>query len=244
MKNLLILICSFSLFLACKKKNENPPPEPEPEKRGTVSIQVQAYDSLGDLLTDAGNVRVRLNASNTVTTDASGKVSFPNMLYDTYLPELFREGWDAPPMAVYLSTPTQSLSIPIAQRSPFKLQNLVVNKIQKDTITISFNLDKPVPANKICKVAIVISSNAGLTGNNYEGADIMFLPANNISKFNLMSLANFNKFVNLIDSTKTFYVNALPVSYGEFKTNLLPKPILIGENLFAPSVVPLKKNWK
>ncbi len=110
----------FSLFLACKKKKEDPIAEPEPVKTGAITIQVQAYDSLGDLLADASGVRVRLDASNTVTTDPSGKVSFSNMVYNTYLLDLFREGWDGPPMAVYFNAPTQTLTVPFAKRSGFK----------------------------------------------------------------------------------------------------------------------------
>jgi hypothetical protein len=244
MKRTVFLLLGFMVFFSCKKE-EKPEPvtDPAPVQTGTITLKIQAYDSLGDPLADNSGLRVKLDPARSATTDASGKVSFSDVKYDSYFPSVIHNDWDTPPTMVSLGSPAVTANFPVAQRSQFRAQNFTAQIVTKDSITVSFSLDKPIPPGKLAKIAL-IGSKASLTSSSYSSLDIFYANGTTINKLNIAKFAKLRNFVAALDSNATFYINVVPVSYGEYISNIVAKPLLLGENLFLPDNWLLKKEWK
>jgi hypothetical protein len=244
MKRTVFLALAFVAFFSCKKEEKpEPAPEPAPVQTGTILLKIQAYDSLGDPMADNGGLRVKLDPVRSATTDASGMVSFTDVKYDSYFPTVLRDTWETPPTMVTLGASSVTAGFPVAQRSQFRAQNFTAQIVKKDSITVSFILDKTIPPFKSAKIALIASKSA-LTPSNYSSLDIFYANTTAITKFNVANFPKFKGFVASLDSSATFYINVIPVSYGEYLSNIVAKPLLLGENLFLPDNWLLKKEWK
>jgi len=244
MKKFGYLFFALGLILSCKKEEPTPPKEPEPIKTGTIILNIQAYDSLGEQVTDNSGARVKIGSLATVTTDVSGTLTFNNLQYGDYFPSILRDGWSGAPAKISLSAPSTSVTLPIAQRSGFKAQSLTSQIVTKDSIIVSFILDKQIPAGKFAKIALIAGPTNALKFNDYHSADLFNVYNNTVTNLNIAKFANFKNWIADLDSNATFYINTIPVSYGEYQSNISVKPQLLGENLFPPDNWLLQKDWK
>jgi hypothetical protein len=237
-----LLLCL--IFLSCnKKKKEAETVTPEPET-GDVTVVVEPTDSLGDLFPLPGGFAVKLSPSMSATTDANGKAIFQNVQYGDYLPNIVKPDWDPGVVELHHASANTVSVIPVAQRSPFRVQNLAGNAVKKDSITISFTLDKPVPAGKSVKVAVITSTNSALNDQNYETFDIQQFNSSTVNAFNVGKLPKLSSWLSKLDSGAFVYLKTVSVSYGEYATNILSHPLLLGENSFLSENFIFKKNWK
>jgi hypothetical protein len=245
MKKTALFLVFTLFFLNCKKKkDETPVTEPEPIKTGSVGIKVVSYDSLGQVLTDNSGIRVKLDATHTATTDMQGSVVFPGLNYGTYYPTFVKDDFDSSPVQVSLSEPSVSVSFPVAARSPYRATNFTSQIVTKDSIPVNFTIDRALPAGKQIKIALLFSTLGEVTAQNYMSCDIFSIATSTITNYDVSSLPNFKAKLSALDSNTTFYIKVLPVSYGEYKGNLLPNPALLGENVYPPDKWMLLKNWK
>jgi hypothetical protein len=169
-------------------------------------------------------------------------VTFNEVPYGYITPQLVKTGFDGPPVAINLNSPSLTLSLPFPQRSPFKIQNFTGNVVHEDSINISFNLDRPMPVGKFCRIAVLYDSTASLSPNNYGTADII----STVSQYNTINISNLTAFrtrLATLPKNSTFYIGIIPVSYGLYESTLFPKPVLLGENLYYPGNLSLNKNW-
>ena len=245
MKKALFFLLVVSISFSCKKKEE-PEPEPVevPVQKGTLNIQVLSYDSLGQLLTDGSGVRVLLNSNLSANTNTNGQVSFTELEFGNYFPSLLRENFEGAPSGVNLTAPVISHTLPCAQHSPFQASNFTSQIVTKDSIPVSFKLDRAIPGGKSVKVALLFSTSNDLHSGNYMSSDFFSVTTSTITNLNVAHFPNFKAKVNAVDSNSIFYIKVLPVSYGEYKSNLFSKPALLGENLYPPDHWLLTKNWK
>jgi hypothetical protein len=241
MKKTLVFLLAGVLIFSCKKEDD-PEPEPEPEKRGTITVSVQTYDSLGSVLGDKSGVRVRLNTGQTATTTSNGEVKFDGFVHGDYVVDVFREGWDGPPALVKLDTDNKGVTLPMAQRSGFQTKNQTGQSYTKDSITISFSFNIPVPQGVTVRVAILTSTATPVNESTYSVSDVIEVQGG-VTKYNIARLPALAAFVDQIEENTTFYVSAWPVSYGKFQSNALPKPVILGENLMQDGSITLLKNW-
>lgn len=246
MKKVFILIGFILIGFACKKKNNEEVPEPQPVvvQKGEISLTVQAYDSLGKLLPNFYGQKVKLDASHSAITDSLGKVHFSDLPYGDYYPSLVKDFWEAPPITITLAESAKNSVVPIAQIAPWKAQSLSALAIKPDSIIVNFKLDRPVPAGQQVKMALIASKDNSLSGNNFKSVDVFFTSTDNVNQLNIAKFARFKNMVEGLDSADVFYIKVLPVSYGEFTSNLLGKSLLLGDNLFPPDNWLLKKEWK
>ncbi|MDI1353848.1 MAG: hypothetical protein PSX36_02940 [bacterium] len=243
MKRILLLMLSLAVFVSCKKKEEAAPAAPEPVKTGSITLNVLSYDSLGDVLANHSGIRVILNSSNSATTGVSGSVTFNNIEYGTQYPSLLKDGYDGPPTGVTLNSASTSSTLPFPKRSAFKVQNYAGQAYNKDSIIITFNLDRAMPAGKYSKIAIITGTVSGVNASNFEVVDIVTANSSSGLRYNISKLPAFNTWLVKLDSNALFFVNAIPLSYGLYVSNLTTKPVLLGENLFVPDNLVFKKNW-
>jgi hypothetical protein len=240
-----LLFFALLVVFSCKKKEEPKPADDTPPIiYGKVIVTVQSYDSLGQELSDNSHVRIKLGSRPTVTTIASGEVVFDNLAYGDYFPSILRDGWAGAPTKVTLNAPEVSVSVPIAQHSSFQAQNFTSQIVTKDSIIVSFKIDKDIPIGKSTKIGLIAAPNSSLKFNNYESADIFEISTNAVNNLNIAKFANFKSMLAGLDSNAIFYINVIPVSYGEYISNIGIKPQLLGENLFPPDNWLLQKDWK
>lgn len=241
-----LLVLIGVVLVSCKdKKKKDSDPEPEPVKYGTVTYNVITYDSLGQPQTDHSGVTVKLNNSGSTTTitSSTGVVKFENVQYGTLVPVLIKTDYEGVPLSVELNSPALNVNLPIAQRSTFQISNFSGQHVNQDSIAVSFDLSQAPPAGKMCRIAI-ITATAGLSPNNYTTLDTFNMASQHLVKYNICKLPNLRTYVNSLDSGKLFYVGAVSLSYGAYKSNLFAKPVLVGEHLLTPDNLVFTKNWK
>lgn len=245
-KNLGIILLTVVLVFNCKKENPAPQPEPTPVApiSGDLLLKVVSYDSLGQIVSDQGGQKVRLDASHTGTTNTAGEVLFVNVPHGDYFPSLVRDYWEGPAVKINFSAATPSTSLPFAQIAPWKAQSFTALAIRPDSIIVNFKLDRPVPAGKQVKMALLAGTENNLSGSNYKSVDIFFTSASTVNQLNIANFARFKNLVASVDSGKVYYIKVLPVSYGEYTSNVLGQSVLLGENLFPPDNWLIKKEWK
>ena len=213
-------------------------------KTGDLLIRVVSYDSLGQTLADQSGQRIRLDASRTATTDAAGEVRFTGLPYGDYFPSLVRDFWEGPATKISLASASSSVSLPFAQTATWKAQNFSAVAVRADSIVINFKLDKAVPAGKQVKMALLGGTDNTLSGSNYKSVDIFFTSASTVNQLNIANFARFRNLVAGLDSGKVYFIKVLPVSYGEYTSNVLGQSVLLGDNLFPPDNWLINKEWK
>lgn len=241
-KIILILIC-FTFFYCSKKKDTAAETTPTPTS--SINIYVTSYDSLGNV--DNNNVLLPISfyqTSYSATTNTAGLAVFSNLPFNSYVPIINKIGYDTAPLYMSLnSTNTLTVNLPFAIQSPYKMDTLIGQKIDKDSITLSFNLNKTIPSGKTVKLAIITGTNNGLNPNDFVSVDIVNLSSPNIVKLNVAKLPNLASTVASIATNSNFYINAIPVTYGVYTSNLLNKFVLLGDNLFYKNNLVFLKNW-
>jgi hypothetical protein len=246
MKQLIFSILVIASLFSCRKNDPvTPPPDPEPPKYGQVTLNVQAYDSLGqknNSLRDKVKVTV-VEANKTITTDTSGRVVFDDVPYGNVTPVLLKYGFDGPPFSTYLDKAALTVDVPFAQYSTYRLKDLALQATSKSKIYLSFNLDKPI-ATGTCQVAVLSSLSQGLNTTNFISADVITVGSQTSTQLNISMLPNFMDHVAKLDSNTTVWVGAVPVSYGIFNTNFGSGKVILGENIYYPNNVYFKKDWK
>jgi hypothetical protein len=246
MKQLSTLVLIALVWVSCKKDDPTPPPSPEPVavQSGTLTLKVQAYDSLGQKIAPMAGQRVRLDASHSATTDASGSVTFSDLSYGDYFPSVVRDFWEGAPVGIHVAAASTSSDVILAQIAPWKAQSFTALAIRPDSIIINFKLDRPVPAGKQVNMALITSTANTLSGNNYMCADQFFASSDNVNQLNIANFARFKNLVASLDSGQVYFIKILPVSYGDYSSNVIGKSLLLGDNLFPPDNWLIKKEWK
>lgn len=238
-----LFFCAVMVFSCKKEKTPDPEPEPEPVKTGTVNITVLTYDSLGDQETDHSGVNVKLyQTSFSANTNAAGFVSFGNVPYGQVLPVLQKNYYDGAPVFIPLNSDQVSSTIPCAKFCAYRIQNFNAFIANPDSIPVSFNLDRSIPAGKTCKLAVMFSESAiNLSATGI--IDTIKVSSQVVQKLNIAKLPNFKNALTLLDKGKSFHISAVPVSYGPYYSNVLGKQILLGENPYFPNDITFNKNW-
>ena len=246
MKQLFTLVLIVLVWVSCKKEEADPSPTPTPApvQTGTLVLKVQAYDSLGQKLGPIAGQKVRLDATHTATTDASGSVSFTDLTYGDYFPSVVKDFWEAAPVGIHVAAAQTNSEVILAQIAPWKAQSFSAVALRPDSITINFKLDRPVPAGKQVNMALITSTANTLSGSNYMCADQFFAGSDNVIKLNIANFARFKNLVASLDSGEVYFIKVLPVSYGDYSSNVIGKSLLLGDNLFPPDNWLIKKEWK
>lgn len=239
-----VLLILFIGFLSCKKdKKEEPAPQPEPLKTGTLNIKVELYDSLGDRETNAADIKVSLSPLTlTMATASDGIASFNNIQYGEYFPALQKYWYEGAAQRVSLNASSATALMPFAKYSQYRLVNLAGQVINKDSILVSYQLSKPVPTGKSCKLA-VITNTSSVSALDFVSVDIITTDTESVFKQNVAKLPGVKDFLRSISDSAVFYLDIVPVSYGTYYSNLTLKTTLIGRNPSTNNNLPLKKNW-
>lgn len=241
---LLFLVLNCLLLLSCKKDSDtSSTPEPVVTSTGDLNLQVQLYDSLGNVETNRSGVKVLLASSSySALTDSNGTVSFKGLKYGTYYPSITKDWYEGAPVSVQLNSAAASAILPLARFSYFKLINLSGQVYNKDSIVVSYYLTNSIPAGGSCKLA-VISSTAALSAYNFSSVDLISTQTQQVTKQNIAFLPNLRSWLGKIKDSSVFYVDIIPVSYGTYYSNLSQKTVLLGRNPATSNNLPLKKNW-
>lgn len=155
-----------------------------------------------------------------------------------------KSGYDTAPLSITLnSANTLTVNLPFAKQSTYKMDTLIGQSLNKDSITLTFNLSKSIPSGKTVKLAVITGTNNGLNPNDFISVDIINLNSPNVLKLNVAKLPNFSNAIASLATNTNFYVNAIPVTYGVYNSNLLYKSVLLGDNLFYRNNLIFLKNW-
>lgn len=229
----------------CKDKKEPPAKQPDPPQYGTINIKVRTYDSKGKELGDHSGVQVSLAENDKSTgTDINGQATLSNLEYGMYTPVLLKPGHDGPKISIDLQQPTYSVDLPFPRHSEYKASNLKGRSFGKAAVYVSFNLDTAIPDGDTVKVAIIASKTSDLSIGKFNSSDLIKVTKTVITDYDISKLPGFFDFISGVDSSATYYVSAVPVSYGIWKSNLQPAPQLLGYNIYFPGAFPLVKDWK
>ena len=241
----LALVFCATLAGSCKKKDKDPEPQPDPVKLGAIYIKIRTYDSLGAEVATPAGVKVSLVEDNvSATTDASGEVTFSNLAYGYHTPVITREGYDGPLLTIFLQNPEYHASVPIARYSPFKPTNMKADIFGPGSIFLSFTLDPALPAGDSLQLAVVASVAPDLSERKFQSLDLIKVTTTKVTDYQIGTLPEFKELVKGLDSAATFYVSAVPLSYGLYHSNLQNDPQLLGHTQEFPGYVTLKKSWK
>jgi hypothetical protein len=244
MKKLVVLIlCMLQLF-SCKKKEADPEPQqPAAPSVGSLELHIVAYDSLGGTQQDGSKIKVELPQTGTsATTNSLGIVSFTGLPYGYYAPVLTKHGYEGAPALITLSATSQAVSMPIAQRSTYLINNFHGYVAGQDSINIVFTLDKAIAAGKFCRLAILTSTLSSFTPNNFMTADLVTTNVNS-DTLNVAHLPALQASVANLPAGSPFYIGAVCVSYGLYESNQGEKAILLGDNLIFPANINFIKTW-
>jgi hypothetical protein len=248
MKKIILLSVFFFLLLACKKKKDpDSAPQPQPEKTSSLTIQILKYDSLGYPFVDHSGVNVSLyNTSFSALTPSSGVVNFGNVPAKLHIPLLFQAGFDAAPFSVDLSNATSytASGIPVAKISPFAItaSSFSGQFVNKDSITVSFNLNYSVPSGQYVKLAVLTGTNSAISANNFLSADVVLLTSSSVVKRNIAKLPELQSKLNALQANTNFYIKLTTVSYGIYESNLYGKMLLGDHEVYSPHLQ-YQKNW-
>ena len=238
----MLLLVSVACW-SCKKEEPAQEPEPVPAEvqTGELKIKVIAVNAVGDTTADHNGVKVTLQTGATATTNAEGIVSFPGLTYGTYAPSLLKSGFEGPPVGIELKNPVQESNLPLAQHSAHQLSKLQCQVVSAASINMYFEVNLPCP-DKGLKVAILTHTSAPTAGN-FSSVDLVTVNSQTVNAMNIAGLPDLTAFLNTQVKGSVFYVTAIPVSFGLYKSNLLLKPNLLGEALYAYTTIQLIKNW-
>ncbi len=231
-------------MMACKKeKTSTSPPESQPVQTGTLNLKIQMYDSLGNLETDASGVKVFLAPTTlTAVTGSDGLLQFKDLLYGNYYPSLNKDWYEGAAVAFNLNAGTVTSVLPFARFSQYKLTNLSGQVYNKDSVVLSYYLSKPIPAGMTCKVAVIAGS-LGVKSTDFSCSDVITISTQQVTKQNVAKLPELQKWLANARDSSVFYIDVIPVSYGEYFSNLNQKKVLLGRNPYTSNNLPLKKNW-
>ncbi len=243
-KNGLILLVCFTVFSCKKKTDTTTDTTPAPKPTSSINFYITSYDSLGNI--DANNSALTVSLYQkpySAVTNTAGLATVSDLPYDTYVPLINKIGFDYAPLSVTLNTAnTLTVNIPFAKQSPYKMDTLIGTIYNKDSITLTFNLSKTIPAGKFVKLAVITGTNNGLNPNDFASVDIVNLTSPTVNKLNIAKLPNLVAAIATLSNT-SFYVNAIPVTYGNYYSNLLFKSVLLGDNLYYKNNLIFLKNW-
>ena len=245
LKNIILILVCFTLFCCKKKKDTSEESTPTPKPTSSINIYVVSYDSLGSIDNNNNLIPVSFyQTSFSATTNTAGIAVFNNLPYDTYIPIINKIGYDVAPLGLTLnSTNILTAILPLAKQSPYKMDTLIGQNFNKDSITLTFNLSKTIPAGKTVRLAVITGTNNGLNPNDFVSVDIVNLSSPNVVKLNVAKLSNFANAVAALATNTNFYVNAIPISYGPYYSNILYKSVLLGDNLYYRNNLIFLKNW-
>lgn len=239
----------FLVVLSCKKKQDTPEPTPvtpAPEN-GTLNINVKSYDSLGFPEPSTLNTTVFLSGTSfSSTANVNGDVSF-NIPPGNYLPSVIRSKYEGFPFSSNVtSNVTTTVATSVYQNSTYSLQITGGSAATSSMVTISFNLSKTIPASKSVKVAVLFSKSSAPSVNSYSAAEVFDVLTQNTTNLNVYSGA-LQTAIGQLPINSTFYLFAIPCSYGPYFSTLLNKSILVGDYLppvGAPTAtIFLTKTW-
>jgi hypothetical protein len=242
MKTIIAVVIASVIFFSCKKKKETESPATSTNPI-TLTVKVTSWDSLGQVKNDQSGYTVQIPSASSKVTDASGTVIFTGIKKGTYTPVITRVNHEYVPTSVSL-TQSATVNVPVAQRSSFVLKDFSANQVSKDSLTITFNLDKSIPAGKECKIAVLTGTTITMDPTSYYSNDIVTTATSSSVTVNIAKLPGVKALIAQLDSADFFFVGAVPVSYGVYVSNSSTKPILLGDNALYPGNLIFKKNWK
>lgn len=245
MKHLIAASALLLLLISCKKDEPNTEPAPvTPEvKTGEIKLKLLFYDSLGELHTPLVGQLVRLDAVNSGTVDSNGEVSFKDIAYGNYFVSVVKDFWEGPPLKISHNAAQTTATVPFAAIAPWQAKSFTAQAFKKDSIEVNFKLDRPVPATKQVKMALIAGKDNSLSGSTYQSLDIFFTGTDNVNQLNIAKFAAFKNFVAGLDSGAVYFIKVLPVSFGGFESNVFSKNVLLGDNLFPPDNWLINKEW-
>ncbi len=247
MKKLSILFLFLAVFFSCKKEKKSSPatdPQPEQVQTGNVTINVITYDSLGNVESDFSGVKVSLyQTAFSGTTGPNGSITFNNVPYGEILPVLVKGGYEGLPTSFSHNSNVSNVSLPCAAFSAYRVPTLTGQLLGPDSINLSFSLTKPVPAGKVCRLAVLYSDTIDATPAYFQKADSVTINTQFVQKLNVAKLPNLSLALNQLPKNKFFYINVVPVSYGIVHSKVLGKQTLVGDNVYPPANLNLKKTW-
>lgn len=245
MKHLIAAGALLFIFFSCKKDQPSTTPAPvTPEvKTGEIRLKVLFYDSLGELRSPLVGQLLRLDSVNSATVDANGEVSFKDIAYGNYFLSVVKDFWEGPPVKITHNAALTTATVPFAAIAPWQAKNFTAQAFNKDSIEVNFNLDRAVPASKQVKMALIAGKDNSLSGTNYQIIDIFFTGTDNVNQLNIAKFAAFKNFVASVDSGEVYFIKVLPVSYGDYWSNVFSKNVLLGDNLFPPDNWLINKEW-
>lgn len=244
-RNIILILVCFTFFYCKKKSDTQSETTPSPKPTSSINLYVTSYDSLGNVDNNNNSLPITFyQTSYSAVTNTVGIAAFNNLPYDTYVPILNKSGYDTAPLSITLnSANTLTVNLPFAKQSPYKMDTLIGQSLNKDSITLTFNLSKSIPSGKTVKLAVITGTNNGLNPNDFISVDIINLNSPNVLKLNVAKLPNFSNAIAVLATNTNFYVNAIPVTYGVYNSNLLYKSVLLGDNLFYRNNLIFLKNW-
>ncbi|MBI2722156.1 MAG: hypothetical protein HYX39_08270 [Bacteroidetes bacterium] len=239
----------FLVVLSCKKKQDTPEPTPvtpAPEN-GTLNIHVKSYDSLGFLEPATYSTTVFLSGTSfSSAANTNGDVSF-NVPPGNYLPSVIRSKYEGFPFSSNVtSNITTSVDTSIYQNSTYSLQITGGSATTSSMVNISFNVSKSIPSGKSVRVAVLFNKSSPPSVNSYSTAEVFNVSTQSTSNLNIYSGA-LQTAIGQLPVNSTFYLLAIPCSYGSYFSPLLNKSILVGDYLppvGAPTAtIFLTKTW-
>lgn len=253
MRFIAILLTAAAIFASCKKKDKDSGSSTAAVSKanGTFNIAISSYDSLGYLDSKVLNTTVFLSGTSySGNPDTTGMISF-SLPEGNYFPSIIRSNYEGSPFfSNVASGGVTNASAIIARNSPFGLQIGSAQAVNPDSVTLSLNLNKPVPAGKLVKVGVIFSSNTPISVNSYNVYQEFYLSQTNNPNFNVCKGAIKSAIAGLASGTSTptpFYLLAVPVTYGNYYSSFLGKNVLLGDNLptqSAPTAtIGLSKTW-
>lgn len=245
MKNGILALSVLVLFWSCKKEEPDAPATITPSvQTGDINLKLEFYDSLGQKTNAVAGQSVRLDAVNSGTIDANGEVVFKDIAQGNYYLSVVRDFFESTPLKIEHKSAVTTATVPFAAIAPWQAKNFTSVAYNRDSIVVNFKLDRPIPIGKQVKMALITGADNTLSGSNYKALDIFFTGSDNVNQLNIAKFAAFKNYITALDSGTVYYIKVLPVSYGEYTSNVLGKKILLGDNLFPPDNWLIKKEWK
>lgn len=249
MKPVINILLVTLILCACKKKKDSSSQDETPASppNGTISMNISSIDSLGDPEAKTYSTSVFLSGTSySGAVDSFGKISF-NVPPGTYFPSIIRPKYESVPLSINVSSnSTSSVNTFVARNSPFALTINSGAAINQDSVTLNLSLNKPVPAGKFIKVAVLFGTTNTLTVNSYSVVQEFYMYQQNYSYYNVC-FGQVKTAINQLSTNSSFRLLAVPVTYGNYFSSVLNKNILVGDNLptqSAPTAtIQLTKTW-
>lgn len=236
----------FLSLLSCKKEDNQPAVQQEPEKpKGSLTVNIQSYDSLGNLESNLSGVAITITTNISCTTNTLGSCSFSGLNQAVYVPIINKLNYEYLPSSVTINSSglNKSLTVPIAKISNYKLLNLSVSVKHKDTIHVNFNLHRPITGGQAIKLAVISGTNSGLSPNNFSKVDYFNINNHNIIQYNIAGLPELKTSLASLPLNGKIYFSIIPVTFGDAYSSVFNANILLGENQIYPGTKQITKNW-